>query len=315
MTDPEGHDLTVHQVDAIAEDVRSLTLKRADGGAFEGIGAGDHVRLVLPSGRERCYSLVNAADVTDHLEIAVQLDPAGRGGSAEMFGMEIGDTLRATDPLNSFALADTTGESVFIAGGIGITPIWSMIQHLEAAGRPWRLHYGARSSARAAFLPQLLELEDAAPGRVRFYSATDGDRLDLASIVAASGDDAEVYCCGPDRIATAFHEVADELGDRAHVEDFTAAEVAEGGFSVELARSGRTLVVQDGQSILDVVLEAGIEQDYSCMTGTCGTCATGVLDGVPDHRDYYMTDEDKERGDSMMICCSGCSVGPLVLDL
>lgn len=299
----------------LADQVVGLVLQREDQRPFVDISAGAHVLLTLPSGLRRAYSLINAPGVQDHLAIAVQLETEGRGGSKEVFALKPGDVMRVSLPANNFALDDSDRDSILIAGGIGITPIWSMVQQLEAERRPWQLHYGVRSRARAAFLDELEALELAAPGRVHLAFSIEGDRLDLDAIVETAGSETGVYCCGPDRIVERFRQCSTNLGDRAHVEDFSIAEVAEGGFEVELARSGRTVFVEDGTSILEAVLNAGVEPEYSCMSGTCGSCETGVLGGTPDHRDYLLSDEEKLAGDRMMICCSGSLCGRLILDL
>jgi tetrachlorobenzoquinone reductase len=315
MSPEVNHGVELQRIDDLAEDIRAFELCRVDGGIFTPAGPGAHVRLTLPSGLRRCYSLVNAPNEDRHLQIAVQLDPASRGGSKELFSLAIGDTLTAAEPDNTFALADDDEDVVLIAGGIGITPIWSMIQHLEQAARPWRLYYGARSPRSAAYRTELQALERSTPGRVVFAFSSEGQRLDLPAAMNSAGERTGVYCCGPDRIIKEFRARAAGLGERAHFEDFTPAEIAEGGFEVHLARSNMTLVIPEGQSILDAALEAGLEPEYSCTSGTCGSCVTTVLDGEPDHRDYFLTDQEKAPGDRMMICCSGCRIGPLVLDL
>ena len=307
----------VESTTPLAERVVQLVLRREDGLPFTGIAAGAHVGVALPSGTRRTYSLVNAPGVDEHVMIAVQREEAGRGGSNEACDLRPGESVTVDGPRNHFALDPADEESVLVAGGIGITPIWCMVQHLEAEGRRWQLHYGARSRARAAFLPELEQLEAAGPGRVHLAFSDEDGRLDIPAIVDSAGPGTGVYCCGPQQIVERFREASAHLGDMAHLEDFTVAEVSDGGFEVELSRSGRTLTIADGSSILDAVLEAGVdpEPEYSCMSGTCGTCETQVLDGEPDHRDYFLTDEEKAVGDRMMICCSGSRSARLVLDL
>ncbi|MFJ9562816.1 PDR/VanB family oxidoreductase [Streptomyces fuscichromogenes] len=299
----------------LADAVTGITLRPLAGLPVPETAPGSHVRLRLPSGLERSYSLVNAPGERKHYRIAVQCAEDGRGGSREMAGLRPGDRLWAATPANAFRLHEGEGESVLIAGGIGITPIWSMIQHLEAAGRPWRLFYGARNRDRAAFLDALSNLEAARPGRVTLAFSDEETRLDIPAAVASTAPDGHVYCCGPQYMLTAFRDSTGHMGERAHSEDFEGVGAPEGGFEVRLARSGKSLVVAEGSSILEAVLEAGVEPAYSCMGGTCGSCETPVLGGVPDHRDMVLTDEEKESGDKMIICCSGCVSGPLILDL
>lgn len=305
----------VTQVQTVAHDVLGLGLRRCDGADFPLVTAGAHVTLALPSGLQRQYSVVNGPGPTQELFITVQLQQDGRGGSKEVFAMTAGTRLSVSAPVSTFALVEADESHLLIAGGIGITPIWSMVQHAEDQGRPWELHYGARSEECAAFVPQLRELERRRPGRVHFAFSDEGQRLDLDAVVASAGPGTGLYCCGPERITQALLECATRRGRRAHLEDFTVAEAAEGGFPVTLARTGTTVHVPEGGTVLEAVLEAGVEVEYSCMSGTCGTCRSVVLSGEPDHQDYFLSDEEKEAGDTMLICCSGCRRGPLVLDL
>ena len=312
---PPSFDVEVAGVERLAEGVRGLRLQAVDGRQLPAPEPGSHLHVRLPSGLERDYSLVNAPAPCEELLIAVKLEADGRGGSTEVFALREGDRLHVTEQANTFALDAGDAAHVFLAGGIGITPIWCMVQHAEHTGQPWRLHYGARSADAAPYLSELAALEAAAPGRVHLAFSDRGEHLDIAAVVASVAPGEGLYCCGPDRIVDGCRQASTALGDRAHFEDFSVAEVAEGGYEVGLARSGRTVFVPDGSSILDVVLEEGLEIEYSCMSGTCGTCQVPVLSGVPDHQDYFMTDEEKAAGDRMMICCSGRASGTLVIDL
>ncbi len=311
----EAFEARVTGAERLADGVRGLRLQAVDGRPLPSPEPGSHLHVRLPSGLERDYSLVNEPTSTGELLIAVKLEAGGRGGSAEVFALREGDRLQVVEQVNTFALDAGDSAHVFLAGGIGITPIWSMIQHAEHTGRPWRLHYGARNPGAAPYLVELAALEVAVPGRVHLAFSERGDRLDIGAITASVAPGEGLYCCGPDRIVDGCREAAEALGARAHFEDFSVAEVAEGGYEVGLARSGRTVFVPDGSSILDVVLEEGIDIEYSCMSGTCGTCEVRVVSGVPDHQDYFMTDEEKAAGDRMMICCSGRASGTLVIDL
>lgn len=299
----------------IAEDTYGIRLVPVAAGAALPHAAGDHVRLVLPSGLERAYSLVNAPTDQDGYDIAVQLDRDGSGGSAELCALPVGTVIEAHEPRNAFRLQDNDGVSVLVAGGIGITPVWSMAQHLSQAGRPWRLHYAARRESRAAFLAELRALAEQTGSPIETSFSEEGPRLDLNRIVADLGPADHIYCCGPQKLLDGFRAAAYMVSDRAHTESFAVAEVAAGGYEVELRRSGHVLAIPDGYSILEVVLEAGVEVEYSCMGGTCGSCATRVLEGTPDHRDDYLSDAEKAAGDKMLICCSGSLTRRLVLDL
>ena len=310
-----GLEVSIVRTLLVADEIRELWLAPVDGRELSGIDAGAHITVRLPSGRHRNYSLVNAPGDRSHYVIAVKRDPEGRGGSTELFQMTEGQSFTVSGPEQTFGLDATHAEHVFVAGGIGITPIWSMVQQAEADGLPWRLFYGTRSRDSAAYVAELERLEHKSPGRVRLAFADEGGRLDIASVISTLDESAGVYCCGPERIIDAFRSVSAPLGARAHLEDFTVADAAEGGFEVELAQTGTTIFVPEGQTILDAVLEAGIEPEYSCMSGTCGSCEVAVLAGIPDHRDYFLSDDEKAQNDRMMICCSGRKSGPLIIDL
>jgi vanillate O-demethylase ferredoxin subunit len=188
-----------------------------------------------------------------------------------------------------------------------------MIARLSALGRPWELVYCARTRAAAAFA-------DTLQGNVRFnFDQEHGGCLpDIAALVAAAPPEAHLYCCGPLPMLAAFESATAHVPrERVHVEYFTAREPAavEGGFNVVLAKSGREFIVPPGKTILDTLLEAGLDIPFSCMEGVCGTCETKVLEGIPDHRDLILTEEERAAGKTMMICCSGAKTEKLVLDL
>ncbi|QYB00168.1 PDR/VanB family oxidoreductase (plasmid) [Rhodococcus sp. USK10] len=305
---------TITAVTPIAQDIYGITLTTVQG-SLEEAQPGAHVRVQLPSGRERSYSIISQPESCAAMTIAVKDEVDGRGGSHELCTLATGTTLRVSQPQNDFTLDSQDVASVFVAAGIGITPLWNMITACEATGQPWRLHYAARSSACCAFEAELAAFEAEVPGRVHFYFADRGQRLDLADIVASVKPDEGIYCCGPDRITHEFATLTAEFGTRAHREDFSVAEVASGGYELVLARSGHTLRVEDGMTVLDAVLEAGVEPEYSCMSGTCGSCEVVVLDGEVEHQDFYLSDEEKASNDRMMICCSGSRGERLVIDL
>ena len=283
--------------------------------------AGAHVDVHLPNGLLRSYSLHNAQGDRHRYVIGVNKDAASRGGSRYLHeSVRPGDTLTIGYPRNNFPLTEEAPLSVFIAGGIGITPIRSMIQRLHALGRPWRLHHAARTRQHAAFFDAMLALHDESGAKVQhcFDREPGGQMLDIAGLVAALPADAHVYCCGPLAMLDSFEAATRGLPPgQVHVEYFAAREAAAtaGGFSVELARSGRTVVVEPGQTILDCLEQIGIEPPYSCREGICGTCEVRVLEGIPDHRDLVLSTAEKAENQRMMICCSGARSSKLVLDL
>jgi ferredoxin-NADP reductase len=314
-------DVRLHAVRLEAEGVHSLELRPLPGQPLPPFTAGAHIDLHLPNGLVRSYSLSNPPAETQRYVLGVHRSSTSRGGSAFVHAqLHVGQTLRVGIPRNNFPLFEAAPHTVLIAGGIGITPLRSMIGQLEALARSWELFYGCRDRACAAWHEELLALDALAPGRVHFnFDGEHGEeRLDLHRIVADARGDAHLYCCGPRPMLEAFEAATTGLPrERVHVEHFSAREApaSEGGFRVELARSGRTLCVAPGQTILDTLLAEGVDTPYACMEGVCGSCETRVLAGTPDHRDLVLSSEEKRANDRMMICCSGAMTATLVLDL
>ncbi len=193
-----------------------------------------------------------------------------------------------------------------------------MIRRLEALGRRWELFYAARTRAAAAFLDELDTLGSDIRLHVDFDDERSGRVFDLAAIVKNVPAHAHLYCCGPVPMLEAFEAAtAGRPADHVHVEYFKAREApaTEGGFDIKLARSNRTIAIEAGKTILDALLDAGIASNYACTEGVCGTCETRVLEGIPDHRDQFLSTEEQAANKSVMICCSGARSRTLVLDL
>ncbi|WP_341481304.1 PDR/VanB family oxidoreductase [Variovorax terrae] len=301
-----------------ARDTLLIEFRRLDGQPMPAADAGAHIDVVLPGGLARQYSLVShRLDDPQCLLIAVKRDAASRGGSRYLHeSARVGQTLLISEPRNNFPLApEATGHSVLVAGGIGITPVWSMVQALQAQGRSWELHYACRSRPDAAFLRELQALPQA---HFFFDDEHPGERLNLQAIAERQAPGTHFYCCGPGPMLDAF-EAATRQQPRAqvHVERFQArtALSAEGEFVVELARSARVVVVPGGKSILDTLKEAGIDVASSCEQGICGACETRVLAGTVDHQDSILSPAEQAANDTMMICCSRSQGERLVLDL
>jgi ferredoxin-NADP reductase len=303
------------------EGVVVLTLREAGGHPLPGWAPGAHVDLLLPSrsdqqGVIRQYSL--CGDPADRLtwRLGVLDEPAGRGGSRFVHAeLHPGTRVRVRGPRNHFALAPSPNY-LFVAGGIGITPILTMIAEVERAGARWELVYGGRRRASMAFLDELARYGD----RVALRPQDEFGLLDLDTLLGAPRPDTLVYCCGPEPLLAAVEErCASWPSGSLRVERFTAKPLSEpaldGSFEVELARSGLTVTVPPDRSILDVAEEAGVNVMSSCSEGTCGTCETPVLAGEPDHRDSVLTDEEQAADDCMMICVSRSRCPRLVLDL
>lgn len=283
--------------------------------------AGAHIDLHLPGGLRRSYSLLNDPQETHRYCIGVNLDAQSRGGSRHMHEqIRTGTVLTIGTPRNLFAMDESAPFNVFIAGGIGITPLLSMIARSQALGTPWRLHYAARTRSHAGFLPMLASYQGQSEADVRlnFDQEPGGQMLDLNAVIADMPAGAHVYACGPAPLLAAYEQATACLPNgRVHREYFAAKELAatDGSYTVTLARSQRTLQISSGQTLLAGLLAIGVEPPFSCQQGICGTCEVKVLEGTPDHRDMVLTDAEKAANDRMMVCCSGAKGERLVLDL
>jgi ferredoxin-NADP reductase len=305
--------VVVERVEEMAEGVRGLTLRAADGGELPAWQPGAHVDLHLAPGLVRQYSLCGDPADRQRWEVAVLREPDGRGGSAHVHErLAAGDRLDADGPRNHFEL-DGSPSYVFIAGGIGITPILPMIAAASAAGADWRLLYGGRQRSSMAFLDRL----DGYGEQVTVRPQDTTGLLDLG-LLDTPRPGTLVYCCGPAPLLDAVSSrCAGWPAGSLRIERFTPLEITgpSHDFEVVLAASGKTVPVPAGVSILKAVEEAGVPVLSSCQEGTCGTCETVVLDGEPDHRDAVLTDAERAAGDLMMICVSRCRGERLTLDL
>ncbi|AEB43287.1 MULTISPECIES: PDR/VanB family oxidoreductase [Micromonospora] len=309
-------DLVVTAREQVARDVVALTLGRPDGGDLPQWTPGAHLDLLLGPDLVRQYSLCGDPADRSGLRIAVQREPDGRGGSRQVHDrLTPGATVTVRGPRNNFALV-AAARYLFIAGGIGITPIGPMVAAADAAGADWRLVYGGRSRATMAFADALREKYG---DRVTLCPQDETGLLDLPGLLGRPEAGMLVYCCGPEALITAVEQHC--LGwppGCLHVERFTPASGVDGvdtTVEVELSISGQTLTVPPGTPILQAVEEAGVQVLSSCREGTCGTCETTVLAGVPDHRDSLLTEEERAAGDTMMICVSRARTPRLVLEL
>jgi len=299
-----------------ARDTHLFEFQRPDGGKLPTAEPGAHVDIHLPNGLMRQYSLVVPAVDADRYVLGIKKDPTSRGGSKYIFEqLQVGRLLKISPPRNNFPLDTDAEHTVLVAGGIGITPIWAMTQRLQELGKSWELHYSCRSRADTAFLETLEKMSGA---KFHFDDENPGKFLDLAGIVANAPKNAHFYCCGPVPMLGAFEEATKPLpSGQVHLEYFTAKEEAnlEGGYTVELARSGQSFSIPEGKSILEVLRDAGLNVPYSCEEGICGACETTVISGIPDHRDSVLTDNERAANKTMMICCSGSKSDKLVLDI
>lgn len=309
-----------------ADGVVSLRLRATDGEALPPWEPGAHLDLVLPSGLVRQYSLCGEPSSPDYT-VAVLREPAGRGGSAEIHDTVLhGRELRIQGPRNRFELEDAK-QYVFVAGGIGITPLLAMIRAAAARNVAWELHYGGRRRETLAFTEELAQLARESDGEIHMRSDDVEGPLPLDEIVRGAPVGTMLYACGPGGLLTALEEVVSRENPSLPLrfERFTAEPAGprdaepdaegQGSFEVELARTGETVTVRSGQSILDAVRDKHTEVLFSCEEGFCGTCETKVLQGEPVHRDTILSATERAKNTTMMICVGGCASERLVLDL
>jgi ferredoxin-NADP reductase len=292
---------------------------RSEDGELPGWHPGAHIDLVLRPDLIRQYSLCGDPAERDRYQTAVLYESQGRGGSRYIHeSLHPGDPVRIRGPRNHFELAPSPNY-LFIGGGIGITPLRPMMAHAEAAGANWLLAYGGRTRASMAFRDELV----AGYGdRVTIWPQDEAGLLDLPGLLGAPAAETLVYCCGPEPLLAAVEQQCTSAGwprGSVRVERFAPKDLGEpvstDAFEVELARSGSTVVVPAGRSILECVQDAGVYVQCSCQEGTCGTCETPVLDGIVDHRDSVLSDDERDAHNTMMICCSRAVTPRLVLDL
>lgn len=301
-----------------ADDIRSFQLARPDGGPLPAFEAGAHIDVHLPDGLIRQYSLYNSPDERHHYRIGVLLEAQSRGGSRAMHALREGDRLTVSEPRNLFALDDSAGPSLLFAGGIGITPLLSMAERLWQEGRDFELHYSARHPDRAAFLEPLRRAPFADRVHLYFDEGPRACRLDAANLLAAAAATTHLYVCGPTGYMDHILGHARARGwaeTRLHREDFAAGAQTGHAFRVRIASSGEEIEVGDDQSVAQALEEHGVIIPLSCEQGICGTCLTGVLEGEPDHRDDFLTDEERRANDQFTPCCSRSKTPLLVLDL
>ncbi|MFE4785660.1 PDR/VanB family oxidoreductase [Streptomyces sp. NPDC056716] len=309
--------LVVRNKEAVAEGVVSLTLARPDGGRLPDWAPGSHIDLILPGGVTRQYSLCGDRWDAHAYRVAVLREPDGRGGSAQVHDrLAVGDLVGVGGPRNNFPQVPSHG-FLFIAGGIGITPLLPMIHQAELLGADWQLLYGGRTRASMAFADDLARAHGE---RVHLVPEDEYGLLDLASWLGRAVPDRKVYCCGPAPLLAAVEQhCAHWPAHSLRTERFTASEltapVHQTPFEVELRRTGRTVTVTPDISVLQALRGAGVDLLSSCEQGTCGTCLTTVLDGVPDHRDSVLADHQRAANDCMFPCVSRSRGDRLVLDL
>lgn len=311
--------LRVTQAQSFGSTIKHLVLQDPDGWELPPFEPGAHIDLCLPQGGVRQFSLSGDPAVRDRYELAVQVSSGGRGGTKWVHDqVAAGDTLFASLPRNHFRLDPAYRRLILIAGGIGITPLRSMTFELERRGMPYELWYCARQEAEAVYVEDLRTRIPSGRLHLVFDGGAAQGQLDVGSLLRNVQPDTAVYCCGPAGLMHAVREAARDWPEAAvRFEAFAPPEaddlMSARQFELGLARSGLTIPVRGGQSILQALREHNVEVESSCEAGVCRSCQTGFLEGSPIHRDLVLSAE--ERKSSMLICVSGCSSDRLVLDL
>ncbi len=322
MTHPAMLKVRVAHKVAEALDICGVELVADDGGALPDFTAGSHIDLHLPNGLVRPYSLCNAPGDTHRYQIAVLRDNCSRGGSQAVHEqLEPGTQLTISSPRNLFALAADAAHHLLLAGGIGITPLMAMAEQLASQGASFELHHCSRSRQRTAFVDRIAASGFAHRVHHHFSHGDAAHRLDFARLLRQAGPGTHLYVCGPEGFMQAALEAGRAAGwpeARLHREHFAAAPVAAtdaGGFELEIASTGRVIKVRADQTALSALLEAGLDVPSSCEQGVCGTCLTRVKAGTPEHRDQYLTAEERAANDQFLPCCSRACSARLLLEL
>jgi vanillate O-demethylase ferredoxin subunit len=309
----------------LADDIAGFELAPLADGELPPFEAGAHIDVHVPGDMVRQYSLHDLPGEQAVYRIGVLRDPQSRGGSVNLVDkVSVGDVLTISAPHNHFAVHSGENDvSILFAGGIGITPILCMTEQLARQGRAFALHYCGRTLSRMAFVDRLQSARFAGESSVHLHidDGVSGQQLDARSAIGAPSAEKHLYVCGPTGFMDHILQTARELGwDEGHLhrEYFSAGPIDTTGdqpFEIEIQRSGEVIVVAADQSAAHALLDAGVSVSLSCEQGVCGTCMTKVLGGVPDHRDLYLTDDERDRNDCFMPCCSRAKTSRLVLDL
>lgn len=307
---------------AEALDICSLDLVAEPGHCLPAFSAGAHIDVHLAPGLVRQYSLCNPPGETDRYQIAVLRDASSRGGSQAVHdAVAEGSTLHISTPRNHFPLALEAAHHLLLAGGIGITPLLAMAEQLSRDGASFELHHASRTRERTAFVERMAASPFAHRVHHHFDDGDAAQKLQIAALLQQAKPGTHLYTCGPQGFMDAVLGTARAQGwpeSRLHAEFFSAAPVdtsGDGSFELEIASTGQVIVVGADQTALAALQAAGLDIPMSCEQGVCGTCLTGVKAGTPDHRDLYLTPEEKAGNDQFLPCCSRACSARLVLEL
>lgn len=315
MTEQIGFPARISEIRDVAVGVKSFSLERLDGADWPGWAPGAHIDLALDDQLSRQYSLYGDPGDSRLLHFAVLREPASRGGSSKLHDqLRIGDPLEVLALRNHFPLVEAE-RYLLVSGGIGITPLLAMVRELERQGKDWQLLYGGRTRASMAFLDELAKYGD----KVQIQPQDESGLLDLASFLGSAQTGKVAYCCGPEPLIQAVEaHCAGWPEESVQIERFRPRQqeetVVSGPFEVELRKSGITVTVPADKSIADALEEVGHHIPRSCNEGTCGTCITKVLEGIPDHRDSFLRPKQRALNNKILVCCSRSLTPRLVLD-
>ena len=319
---PSPLKVRVLRKEQVAQDICAFEFESLDGAPLPPFSAGAHIDVHLPGGLVRQYSLCNDPARHRRYEIAVLRDENGRGGSKAVHDcVAQGDVIEISAPRNHFALAEQACHHLLLAGGIGVTPILAMAQHLSSTGASFAMHYCTRSAARTAFVELLRSAPFNTSVQFHFDDGESEQRFDVDAALDEAPADSHLYVCGPRGFMDAVLNAARERKwpeARLHYEFFNASiepSSTDTAFKVQIASSGAVIDVPANSTVIAALAAHGVDVMTSCEQGVCGTCLTRVLEGCPDHRDAYLTDEEKAAGDQFLPCCSRSLTPVLVLDL
>ena len=303
-----------------AEGIISLELAAVDGRTLPAFEAGSHIDLHVGAALVRQYSLCGDPRDLTRYRLGILLEPQSRGGSKAAHEQLVpGARTWISPPRNNFRLVETARNSILIAGGIGITPLLGMAWRLAEMNLNFHLFYCTRSLSRTAFRHLLQQYPCAGRHTLYLDDDTSNGRFDALRVLADPHVDTHAYVCGPGGFMTYVTAAAERVGWSAknvHLEHFSPrAELGSSGFRVRAAKSGIEVIVPAGRTIAQVLIENGVDVPLSCESGVCGTCLTTVLEGIPEHRDLFQTDDEKSSNRQMTLCCSRAVTPLLVLDI
>ena len=311
--------LQVSKRETQGEDVLILSLTSPEGKPLPVFTAGAHIDLHFGNDIVRQYSLCSSSADQKTWRLGILKAPESRGGSVAAHLLQEGDEIIASLPRNLFPLDKSASYTYLFGGGIGVTPMLAMADELQREGHRFELHYCGRTRQRMGFINELTEGGFAPYVHFHFDDEGEKQRLQLADILKQAPENAHVYVCGPEGFMDWVIHTATENNipaEQIHKEYFNKETDASGdGFEVELPEQGVTVWVKENQSIANALAGAGVRVKVSCEQGICGTCLANVLEGTPDHRDSYLTDEEKQDNDQIILCCSRSKSKKLVIEV